>query len=121
MSRFIDEGLGGGTEPHGASRGREACEAASGDLGLLSSEPNNLQAGSNLLRGNQLALAGAGTHRAGVLPVLGRGNVTLPERPRFTLRRPDRVDGAALLAIEKDAVAVGLLAQGQAAGRSLGI
>ena len=76
---------------------------------------NELQASSDFFDGNQFALAGAGANLAGLLPGFRRGDVALPERPGPALRRPYRVDGAALFAVVEDAIAVALLAESPAA------
>src|SRR5262249_14902246 len=78
------------------------------------SQADHLDAREDLLRRNQLALARSRAYRAGPLPRLGTGNVTLPERPGATLSRPHRVDGATALAVVEHAIAVVLLAQRQA-------
>src|SRR5262249_50258763 len=82
---------------------------------------DHLQASSDFLRRNQLALAGAGAHTARLLPVLGGGDVARPERPGAALRRTHGVDGAAFFPLVEDAVAVGLLPQRQAAPGPTGV
>ena len=70
-------------------------------------------AGYQLL-GTEFAVAGAGTDRTGFLPVVRGGDVALPERPGAALRRADRINGATLFPVVEHAVAVQLLAQGEA-------
>src|SRR5436190_16638947 len=65
---------------------------------------NHLQPAGDLLDRDDLALPGPGADAAGALPVLGRRDVALPERPGAALRRADRVDGAPLPGVEEDAV-----------------
>lgn len=62
----------------------------------------------NLLQGNQLSLTGTWASLLGELPVFGRFDVPLPERPRPALRRTHRINLApANRAVEEHAIAVG--------------
>src|SRR5262249_28345465 len=79
------------------------------------SEANHLEPCDDLLRGDEVAFARAGTDFTGSLPGLGSGDVAFPERPGATLARPNRIDRAAALAVVEDAVAIVLLAQRPAA------
>src|SRR5947209_2445871 len=99
------------------------CVAVTGVIRLpsLVSQRDHLEPAGDLLGGDQLALAGAGAGGPGPLPVLGRGHVTVPERPSPALPRADRVNGTAPGAVVKDAVAVGLLAQAALAVHRAGV
>src|SRR5262249_33780092 len=57
------------------------------------------------------------THGAGLLPRFRRVHVAFPEGPAPTLAWPNRVNGAALLAVVKDTIPVLFFAQRQAARR----
>src|ERR1022692_2861302 len=59
-------------------------------------------------------MTGAGADFAGVLPILGRFDVALPEWPGAALAGPSGVDGAAGRLVVKNTVAVRLLAQAAA-------
>src|SRR5579875_248321 len=82
---------------------------------LLVLKPDDLQASRNFFFGNQLPLSRAGTDFAGTLPGFRREDIAFPERPGPALRRPHFVNGAALLVVVENAIAIALLAQGPAA------
>src|SRR5262249_23650429 len=79
------------------------------------SEEDHLEPRDDLLGGDEVAFARAGTDFAGSLPGLGAGDVTFPERPGTTLAWPNWVARTAALAVVEDAVAIVLLAQCAAA------
>src|SRR5262249_16247915 len=75
------------------------------------SQPDHLDALEDLLDRDQISLARARADLAGGLPRFRTGNVTVPERPGAGLAGPDRVDNAALFAVVKNAISLGVVAQ----------
>src|SRR5260370_37773529 len=71
------------------------------------SQSNDFHPARDFFLGDQIALAGAGANRTGLLPRFGRHQVAFPKGPCSTLARSNGIDCTALALVIKNTVAVG--------------
>jgi hypothetical protein len=74
-------------------------------------QANDLQTASNLLGTDQVAASSSGAFLAGLFPSFGGEDRAFPERPSPTLTGANRINGATLFTIIKDAITIGFFFQ----------